>query len=298
MTKHDTSSSKRLYQTLTSPQWGEKVDPRSCSVIVCNRTGGQGKTLIAQLIALAFEEAGISKILASADSSTTEAISKLGKIHRGSVLELGIGAEFDAVRSDASKVVSHWDQLGAILASGNAIVDIGANLVDTVWNWAHARNAGEVLRSAKAPQIVLVVPVRAQAQAIEDALAVLERSIREDAFLPIAARILVLNEASGGFERYGSSGDFERLSAMKHNAGLKIVRLPQCRSEIWPSLERNYTPLRSIIPMTTQDVAQEFHLDMFAASGARADLLQWISHAIESFRVAGLIPLEQGDGDE
>ncbi len=50
--------------------------------------------------------------------------------------------------------------------------------------------------------------------------------------------------------------------------------------------------------MTTQDVAQEFHLDMFAASGARADLLQWISHAIESFRVAGLIPLEQGGGDE
>ncbi len=88
------------------------------------------------------------------------------------------------------------------------------------------------------------------------------------------------------------------MDAMKHEAGLKIVRRPQGRSEIWTYLERNYTPLRSIIPMTTQDVAQEFHLDMFAASGARADLLQWISHAIESFRVAGLIPLEQGGGDE
>ena len=144
------------------------------------------------MIALAFEEVGISKFLASADSSTADAVSKLGKIHRGSVLELGIGAEFDAVRSDSSKVVSHWDQLGSILASGNALVDIGANLVDTVWNWAHARNAGEGLRSSKAPQIVLVVPVRAQAQASVVSLPFLYRSIPEDSFLPISARLLFL----------------------------------------------------------------------------------------------------------
>lgn len=268
------------------------------SVIVANRTGGQGKTLVAQLIALAYELAGLPIDLASADTSAGQNSSKLGKFYRGSVQELGIGADLDSVRLDGSRAVAHWDRIGSLLLTGNVVIDLGANIVDQIWEWARSRNAHSVLKESHAPPITLVVPIRAQAQALEDALTLLERSISETRALPIARRVLILNEASGDFERYGTHNDFERLQAMKLNADLKIVRLPLCRSEIWPAIERHYLPLRGLIQLSTETYAKEFHLDLFAASGARTDLMDWLTEAIDGFRAVGIVPDTVRDGEE
>lgn len=286
-----------LHSTEQASRSFRPEDLRHCSVIVANRTGGQGKTLVSQLVSLCFEEFGFPKKLAAADSTAPDEQSKLGKLHRGHVMELGLGADIDAIRNDPTKAVAHWDAMGSLLCDGDVVIDLGANLVDRVWDWAKARRASDVLRDRHAPPIVLIVPVRAQAQAIEDAFAVLERSIREDAHLPIAARILVLNEASGSFAQYGNHGDFERLNAMKHNAGLKVMLLPQCRSEIWSTLERNHIPLSAVMSLTTDEVAQDFRLDAFAASGARADFLTWLETVVDQFQRIGLIPADAAEED-
>ncbi|WP_421880240.1 hypothetical protein [Pacificispira sp.] len=265
-------------------------DLRNCSVVVANRTGGQGKTLVAQLVSLCFEGAGITKHLAAADTADLSRCSKLGKLFREQVTELGLGATIDAVRSDPNRAVAHWDALGELLCAGDVVVDLGANLVDMVWDWAAARQAGSILRSPRIPRIVLVVPVRAQAQALEDAFTVLERSIKENDNLPLAGRILVLNEASGPFSQYGNNSDFERIQAMKHNAGLKVMSLAQCRSEIWPTLERNHVPIAKVARMETNEFGEEFGLDRFAASGARADFLTWLEKIIADFQRIGLVP--------
>ncbi|MDI1290796.1 MAG: hypothetical protein PSX37_12710 [bacterium] len=257
--------------------------------IICNRTGGQGKTLICHLTHLGYREAGINLRLAAADT-VGSAASKLGKFFPGQVKELGIGLSLEEIRADGPAAVTYWDQLGKMLLAGGAIIDLGANIAPTVWDWARTRDAGRILRQRNAPPIVLVVPVRPQAQALEDAVALLNRSIELSDALPIASRILVLNELGGRFDGYGTNEDVEQINLLKERHGLLVARMRACKSELWPAIERQYLPFDEILSMTPEEIESRFGLDPFAASGAQMDLVRWVNETLGSFRSVGLIP--------
>jgi hypothetical protein len=259
------------------------------TTVVANRTGGTGKTTTAQMIALGYEVARTPQKLAAADTAQEGSTSKLGKIC-GGVLELGIGAPIEALKLRQQDAVAYWDRFGALLTEGGYTVEIGANVVTPIWGWARVSAAGRVLRHRGAAPIVLVVPVKAQAQAIEDAIDLLEMSIRDEEHLPLAARVLVLNEAAGTFESYGSGEDFRKLNEMKQRHGLRIARLPLCASEVWPVMEREYLPVRDLLTMAPEAFESEFGLDAFSASRAHLDLVSWANESLESFRSVGLIP--------
>lgn len=260
------------------------------TVIVMNKTGGQGKTLTSQMIYLGYCDAGLAPKLAAADTTGDEERSKLGKFYPGLVRELGLGVRLSDLRRNQGAAIAYWDQLGALLLQGGFIIDIGANIAPFVFDWARSRDAGRILRQRGAPPIVLCVPMRPQAQAVEDALYVLERSVAEADFLPIASRVLVQNESGGTFEGYGSGEDFQRFQGLKRSHGLRIAAMSQCHSELWPVAERNYLPLHDLLTTDLEELEHSYGLDAFAASGAQADLIQWVDETLGSFRSVGLVP--------
>jgi hypothetical protein len=261
----------------------------SGTTLIAARTGGQGKTLVAHLIALHLQIAGMMPRLVAIDSETADQQSKFGKFFPN-VQEFRIAPDLDTQKRNPQSRISHWDPLGEILLQGNAVIDVGANVIGAMLDWGILRRASDVLQSRRAPPITLVVPARAQAQAVEDALQLSGRSRDEKQGLPFAHRVLVLNEASGSFDRYGTNDDFQRLAALKESCGLKVMRLRQCMSELWPLTEREYLPLRDVISSTTDDLQQRFALNPFEAAGAHAELLEWLAEALDELRAVDLIP--------
>lgn len=255
------------------------------TVIVATRTGGQGKTLIAHLLALAREIEQRPYHAVSIDTDTESALSKLGK-YLQSVEEIRISPGLDRLRQNPNLVLAHWDRVGEILLTGGALIDCGANVVGNLLQWAQARRAGELL--AACHPIHLVVPTRAQGQALEDALDLLQRSIDLQFHFPMYSRTLILNEASGDFTKYGTSTDFQTLARLKADHGVKVIKLPFCRCELWPNIERLYLPLATLMAKSATELAQEFQISPFEATGARADLLDWVDEALSNLAKAGL----------
>ncbi|MBF0394141.1 MAG: hypothetical protein HQL38_15795 [Alphaproteobacteria bacterium] len=258
------------------------------TIIVSNRTGGQGKTLTASMIALGHQLGGETLGLVAVDTVNEGATSKLGKLH-SDVLEFRIGAGLADIKKNSAAALAHWDKLGALLLQGGVLLDLGANVVHALWEWAAARNASQVFVRRAAPPICLVVPARAQSQAIEDAVTLLRLSFDDEHILPIAERVLILNEAGGGFEKFGTNEDFKTLHAMKKK-GLKIIRMPRCTSEIWAQTERLNIGLAEAIQFAPEVIEERFGLDPFAASGALADLLGWTKESLDELARAGLVP--------
>lgn len=259
------------------------------TIIVAARTGGQGKTLVSQLIAFGLEIAAQPARIVAIDSTGDDSCSKLAKF-LDQVEDVQIAPDLANQKRDPRSGLSHWDQIGERLMAGGALIDVGANVIWQLLDWAELRHAAEVLRRRGAPPITLVVPTRAQAQAVEDALALLERVTGSRNGLPVAQTILVLNEASGPFNAYGSSADFQRLTALKESHGLKITRISACHSEIWPAVERHFISFKAAVALTTDELESRFGLGPFAAAGAHAELLEWLNESLANLRAVGLIP--------
>ena len=148
-------------------------------IIVANRTGGQGKTLVSQLALHALAEGNKAVIPLSADVQSIEpgspegsiARSKLAKILPGAI-DLGIGPSVTQVGGKAERV-SYWDKLGNIALAGHALVDVGANVIDGIIDWAIDSDARSALEDDLA--IDIVVPVTCNSQPIADARSMLDK---------------------------------------------------------------------------------------------------------------------------
>ncbi|MEQ8827137.1 MAG: hypothetical protein RIC82_05105, partial [Parvibaculum sp.] len=134
------------------------------TIIVANRTGGQGKTVAAQLMIWGMEVGGLEPRRIAIDSIGEGTKSKFGKFCKR-VREIRVSPDEKSLRSDSKAVLAHWDAVGKELLNGGAVIDVGANVIDSIFAWAAARNAGSVLAQRKAPSVTLVVPTQAQAQA-------------------------------------------------------------------------------------------------------------------------------------
>jgi hypothetical protein len=264
----------------------------SGTIIVGQPGGGNGKTTIAVGVATGWEVAGVPRRLASADT-TDSGSSKLGKVFRDQVLELGTGAKLADLKADRNLALAHFDALGRTLVEGDFILDLGANMTGPVWEWAVARQVGRILRGRKAPLPILVVPMKAELQSVQGALYFLEHSLQCDEVFPLEARILVLNEVVGDFSRYGSSSDFRRLQELKSRHAVRVIRLKACNSEVWPHLERESYSFLSLAMMTPEQYETAFGMDPFAGSGAHYEFVSWLNETLEEFRRVGLVPQEE-----
>lgn len=177
------------------------TDRRRRWVIVANRTGGQGKTLLSQLLFNAFAKAGRPLLPMSADSVSTDPgaagagtgvaapQSKLGKALPGTV-ELGIGRSLLA-GGGVADLLTYWEPLGELVLAADTLLDTGANIVDPILDWLVSSDAYEEL----VPDLVvdLVVPVTCNSQPLADAEAMVAAVLASGA-MPLRNVYVVQNQ--------------------------------------------------------------------------------------------------------
>ena len=257
------------------------------------RTGGQGKTTVAQLVGLLHELKGQPLKYASADSDSTGQASKLGRFLTG-VRELGIGADLKSIKvsNDPNAAIRYWDQFGATLLDGGYVVDVGANIARNLFDWAEVSNAGAILKRRNAAPIDLVVTVRAESQAIEDAKELINLSFEKEDFIEFDRRFVVLNEVGGSFEGLPVDKMLQGF-ASKYNKPVKAMRLPRCTSDLWPLMEREFLSIRDALRLSEEDLEKKYGLSVWAANAGLTDLKAWVSQALDGFEKAGLGPVSQ-----
>lgn len=255
------------------------------AIMVGNRTGGQGKTLISQLIHYGHQLAESPIVPVSADTAEEKEKSKLGSILSG-VVELGTGAQMSAVRSNQHSIVQYWDRIGELLMGGNCVIDLGANVLPIVFQWAQERQAGKLLVDK---EIVLVVPVTAQRQSIEDCLGVFQHADRVRHSLPFSRRVVVLNECHGTFGPAETDYKMKRLSALKAS-GVEFLTITKANVEIWEQIETLGLSLEQVVHMSLEESAAKFEINQFAALGALDALQAWVDDNLETLVCAGLVP--------
>ncbi|WP_262030796.1 hypothetical protein [Microvirga sp. Mcv34] len=273
------------------------TNDQSPSFIVGTRTGGQGKTLVSQVIQYIFQGHNQPLRVMAADTAGDEGSatkSKLARFLEGEVVveELGIGVSLTSIRSDADSALQYWERLGEALAEGNVLVDVGANVLPSIWNWAVVIDAGRVFKAA--PPINLVVPVTAQAQSLVDAADLIRHAEKNRKYLPIAGYFVVLNEHEGKFDSLVETSEYRDLMKLVADHDVKTVRLERCKSSVWQKIQANCISLTEMNALHFSDYAPKFGIGSFMASAAEKDFTGWLNATVEEFRQASLVPREPG----
>lgn len=255
------------------------------------KTGGQGKTLVAQMLVLQHEQKGVPLRLAAADSDTLNQRSKFGRLFAG-VKELGVGEELIKIKSstDPNLAIKYWDEFGRTLLEGGYVIDIGANVASELFAWAEARNAGALLRRRNTSPIDLVITTKAESQAIEDARALIQYSFDKNEWLPVGRRFVVLNEVSGSFQPYENDPAFKRLKAFQ-GLGVGLITMKRCESDIFNLLEKEFISVRDALKLTEVDLEKRYGVDVWTGHGGLTDLKSWAVETLASFERAGLVPV-------
>ena len=249
--------------------------------ICAAHAGGQGKTTVSQAIYRATRQRGDDVKLVSADFCDDSGRSKLGKFYSGKVTELGIGALLTSAKleNDSNSALKYWDKFGQILIDGNAVIDVGANVIALLKQWAQHRNAHRILQMRGAAPIEIVLVCKAEKHAVQD-VADLVKSIVDGKFVPFSAITVVQNEVGGNFEKI----DVRRAIAdVAPRALIRHVTLPRCTSEIWQRLEQTYTSVERALRMTDNEIAKHLDVDIWSATAGLADLKAWAESVDHEF---------------
>ncbi|MFM2043358.1 MAG: hypothetical protein RLY86_1934 [Pseudomonadota bacterium] len=254
------------------------------------KTGGQGKTLVAQMLVLQHELRGVPTKLAAADSDTLNQRSKFGRLF-ANVKELGIGEELTKIKTstDPNLAIKYWDEFGRTLLDGGNIIDVGANVAAELFSWAEARNDGALLRRRNSAPIDLVVTTKAEGQAIEDARALIQYSFDKNEWLPLSRRFVILNEVAGSFAPYENDPAFRRLRAFG-GMGVQVITMKRCESDIWNLLEKEMISVRDALKLSEVDLEKRFGIDVWTGHGGLTDLKAWAEETVRAFEAAGLAP--------
>lgn len=255
----------------------------SWSTIVANRTGGQGKTVVTQLLYEGLRQAGVPVKLASVDSDAGSAQrSKLGGLYP-ETKDLPISAKLsDVADEDPSASLRHWDAVGALLRERNTVIDLGANVVGSLLNWAQMSLEASAMRGK--PLNFLVV-VTAQEKSAADAIAVLKDIEETREAIEIGKIGVVFNEGLGKFERSGAQMSALRaLIAEKGYASIEIGRGMIKAVDAGVSIGRLGT-------MTSAEYQSVMELEYDTTAIRELRLAQaWIKKSIEAVAAAGFAP--------
>ncbi len=122
------------------------------TLISVAHAGGQGKTTVAQLLYIAAQRVGANYKIAAADNMDENGKSKIGKLYGDKVEEYGTGALLTAARTENNPNASlrYWDKFGHVLLSGGYVVDLGANVISRLLEWAEDRRVESLLERRNA----------------------------------------------------------------------------------------------------------------------------------------------------
>jgi hypothetical protein len=255
------------------------------NMISVAHAGGQGKTTLAQLLYIWGRLGGGQYKLAAADFLDDTGLSKIGKLYPGKVEEFGTGANLTAVRSEnnPNASVRYWDKFGNIFLTGGYVIDIGANVVKSIFEWAEDRRLSTLLARKGSPKFDVFCVCKAEKHASDDIRRLL-RIISHGNSLRPRHIYVVLNEASGNFEGMKVQ---DNLASETKDLQLTFVKWPRCQSEIWPSLELKGVAIERALDMSEDEIGEALEVDHWTASAGLAELKSWFDASYTEFKVAG-----------
>ncbi|MBB6309491.1 hypothetical protein [Xanthobacter tagetidis] len=247
--------------------------------------GGQGKTTLAQMVYSALRKRELAYKLVAADFTDGTGHSKIGKFFPSRVLELGIGSSLASSKTenDANAPLRYWDRFGGLLLTGGAVLDMGANVVPQLVQWAHHRRVAYIMQQRNSPEIDLLVITKPETHSIENVATLIEDVVVGGA-LPVANVIIVQNEVGGTFE--GQS--MARIQKAATGRNLHFITIPRCSSELWPHLERTFTPVEDALASTENDLAEKFGIEIWSAYAGLMDLRTWADEVYAQLAKVGI----------
>ena len=248
--------------------------------------GGQGKTTLAQLLYLATKQQNNSRRLMSADFIDDSGHSKIGKLYPDEVEELGVGATLTASRmeNNPNAPVRYWDRLGDAFLNGNKIVDLGANVIPQIIDWAQDRQLKRLLDKRDGPRVDFFFITKAEVHGIDDIASLITDIIRRDVFR-IGRMFVVENEVGGPFTVVNAR---PRLLAAAGEQHLSFIRLPKCQSEIWSAMEQTGTSLERALQCDEDNLVELLKVDLWTAASGLAELRSWYEFSIKQLRENGV----------
>lgn len=247
--------------------------------------GGQGKTTLAQMVYSALSKRELTYKLVAADFTDGTGHSKIGKFFPTKVLELGIGSSLASSKTenDANAPLRYWDRFGGLLLTGGAVLDLGANVVPQLVQWAHHRRVAHIMQQRNSPEIDLLVITKPESHSIENVATLVEDVVVGGA-LPVASIIVVRNAVGGTFD----SQAFARIEKAGAGRNLQFIDLPRCTSELWPHLERTYTPVEEALASTENELAEKFGIEIWSAYAGLMDLRTWADEVYAELNKVGI----------
>ncbi|MDO9442461.1 MAG: hypothetical protein Q7T73_16360 [Beijerinckiaceae bacterium] len=240
------------------------------SLISVAHSGGQGKTTFAQLLYLFTKQQKLAYQAVSADFLDRSARSKFGKLYPDQVLEIGIGADIKAARlqNDAGAAVRYWDSMGKLLIKGGNVIDLGANVIPGLIDWATDRRFPQLMDQLNVPPVEFFCVARDGRHAIEDISSVVEK-LTEPRLFRNTRFYIVKNEAGGSFKD-------NMLERKLHEAfpleNFYFLTMPACHSEIWNLMEGRGISIETALTFNEERAMAELGCDIWSASSGLGDL--------------------------
>lgn len=243
------------------------------TILCAARSGGQGKTTVTQLINIVAQRNGVPRQLCSADFLVNGQHSKLGKLYPGQVTEFGVGATYEEVKDsdDLNRSIRHWDKLGDVLVKGGALVDLGANVIDRILDWAELRKAATVLKKRNAPPIDVCLVCKTSMHSVEQAASIADILLTGEV-LPVRKIFVIINEAEG---KILSDAVRSKLLPLREHHKIDFLRLPFCDSEVWRLTELQEHSLAEALEWDSEELVERFEIDIWEATSGLAELKAW-----------------------
>lgn len=244
---------------------------KKISTIIGSDKGGVGKSMIAQIMALIYENAGIPLQVIEIDNQR-KLSSVLGK-ERISV-SLAATPDLEEITRRPHQAESFFNPAYIEWTKGSALTDLGANVTSSLLAWI--RHC-EIMELAVQDNIHInfVACASPDEQALRSALSAVLDARKT---LGVTAEYFIaLNDMTGysGFDPYANSESYKEIRAMAQRSEVKIIEIPFCDSRLFEQGKAMNLDVLQII-QETDKVAQAGGFDMVDRRVGQQKLMKWL----------------------
>lgn len=260
-------------------------------IIVGQEAGGVGKTVTAMHLAEIYRQAGQDLIVLDADDKNlTKGGSALAHaLPHHTVTWLGTGPSLAEMEADSDAGAAHWDKVRAVLDHRSVLLDLGANVVQRLLEYAVRMRAAR--RWAEdGIEVEFWVPMLSEKVSIEAGVKAL--SAAGKAFGAAAIRG-VHNLRDGDFSGWKGTPQGDVLAALE-KVGVVMVDLPKAPipPEGLKAMKRGVWSPTQVVEMGWAEAASALGLDKRVAERTFYGCEDWIEAVRESW--AEVVP--EGNG--
>jgi len=202
------------------------ANTKTCTLIGSDK-GGVGKSLIAQIMVIAHEQAQQPLKVIEIDHQR-----KLTSIFKDRVdLSLDAGVGIAEALKDRRAAETFYNGAYEMWASCDSVTDLGANVTTSLLSWIQHCDVTTIAAEdgIRFRFIAIATPDDQAIRSVTTAIEQARRTLGVDADL-----FIVLNDTAGttGFAPYENTEAWRRMIALQTTHGARLVHLPYCNSAI------------------------------------------------------------------